>query len=58
MFDYFRNCSSNTHQVCCEDSLTKGLYDHCQSYDLHLHSLSQLRLKLDSFLTCNISDNV
>ena len=25
MFYYFRNCSSNTHQVCCEDSLIKGL---------------------------------
>ena len=26
MLDYFRNCSSNPHQDCCEDSLTKGLY--------------------------------
>ena len=25
MFDYFRNLSSNTHQVCPEDSLTKCL---------------------------------
>ena len=24
MFDYFRNFSSNAHQVCCEDSPTKG----------------------------------
>ena len=29
IFDYFRNYSSNTHQVCCEGSPTKGLYDHC-----------------------------
>ena len=27
LFDYFRNCSRNPHQVCCEDSLTKGLYN-------------------------------
>ena len=30
----FRNCSSTAHQVCCEDSLTKGQYDHCQPNDL------------------------
>ena len=24
-------------QVCCEDSLTKGLYDHCQSDDIDFH---------------------
>ena len=33
MVYYFINYSSNAHQVCCEDSLTKGLllyiYDHC-----------------------------
>ena len=40
------------------DSPTKVLYDHCQSNDLDLHSRSQVRLKLDYFLTCNISDNV
>ena len=57
MFNYFRNYSSNAHQVCCEDNLTKGLYDHCQSDDLDLHSRSQVRLKLDYFLACNISDN-
>ena len=28
MFDYFRNYSSNANQVCCDDSPTKGLYDH------------------------------
>ena len=32
MFDYFRNCSSNAHRVCCEDSPTKGHYDHCQPW--------------------------
>ena len=45
MFDYFRNYSSNPHQVCCQDSLTEGLYmtiarpvyDHCQTDDLNLH---------------------
>ena len=26
MFDYFKNYSSNAHQVRCEDSPTKGLY--------------------------------
>ena len=54
MFDYFRNCSSNAHQVCCEDSPTKGLYDHCQSDDLDLHSRSQVHLKLDYF--CSFDD--
>ena len=49
MFHYLRNFSSNAHQVCCEDSLTKGLYNLCQSDDLDLHSRSQLRLKLDFF---------
>ena len=42
MFNYFRNCSSSAHQVCGEDSPTKGRYDHCQSNDLDLHSSSQL----------------
>ena len=32
-------------------------FDHCQSNDLDLHSRSQVRLKRDYFLTCNISDN-
>ena len=36
---------------------TKGLYDRCYSDDLYLHSRSQVRLKLDYFLACNISDN-
>ena len=54
MFDYFINYSSNAHQVWCEDSPTKGLYDNCQSDDLNLYSKSQERLKLDYFLTCNI----
>ena len=58
MFDDFRNYSSNAHQVCDEDSPTKGLYDHCQSDELDLHSRSQVRLELDYFLTCNISDNI
>ena len=29
--------------------LSKGLYDHCQSVDIDLHSMSQVRLKLDCF---------
>ena len=41
-----------------EDSPTKGLHDNCQSDDLDLQSRSQVRLQLDYFLTCNISDNV
>ena len=57
MFDYFRNNSSNAHQVSCADSPSKGLYDHCQSVDLDLHARSQVSLKRDYFLTCNISDN-
>ena len=56
MFDDVRNCSSNAHQVCFEDGPTKG--DHCQSDNLGFHSRSQVRLKLDYFLTCNISDNI
>ena len=47
-------CSSNLHQVCCEDSLTKGLYNLFQYDDLALQSRSQLHLKLDKFLTCTI----
>ena len=42
----------------CEDSPTKGLYDHCQSNDLDLHSRLQVHLKRDYFLTCNMSDNM
>ena len=58
MFDYFKNYSCNPHQVCYADSPTKGLCHHCQSDDLDFHSRSQLRLKLDYFLACNISDNI
>ena len=32
---------SETIQVCCENCLTKGLYDHCQSDDRDRHSRSQ-----------------
>ena len=53
MFDYVRNYSSKSHQVYCEDSLTKGLHDHCQFDDLELHSRPQVHLKLDYFLTCH-----
>ena len=49
--------SSIADQICCEDGRTKGLLDHCESDDLDLHSGSQVHLKLDNFLTCNISDN-
>ena len=56
--DYLRNYSSNAHQVCCEDSPIKGLYDYCQSDDIDLHSRSQVCLKLDYFLTCNVLDNI
>ena len=58
MFDYFKNYSSNSLQVCCEDIPNKGLYDHCQFDYLDLHSRSQVRLKHEYFLTCNISDNI
>ena len=53
MFDYFSNCSSNPHQVCCEDSPTNGLI-FSQSDDLGLHSRSWLclKVKLDKYLTC------
>ena len=58
MFDYFRNYSINDHHVGCEYQLTIGLYDYCQSDDLDFHSRSQVRLKLDYFLTCHISENI
>ena len=58
IIDYFRNYSSNAHQVCCVDNPTKHLYDHCESDDRDLRSRSQVRLKRDYFLTCNISDNI
>ena len=58
MFDYFRNYASNAPQVCCEDSATKGLYDHFQSGDLDLRSRSQVRLKHDYFLASSISGNI
>ena len=58
MFDYFRNYSSNAHQVCCVDNLTSGLHDHCQSDELDLHFSSQVHLKLDYFLTYIILDNI
>ena len=43
--------------ICCEDSPTKGLYDHCQSDDLDLHPRAHVCLKRDYFSTCNVSDN-
>ena len=58
MFDYFKNYSSNAHQVYCEDSPNKGLNDHCQSDDIDIHTRSQVRLKREYFLICNISDNI
>ena len=57
MFDYFRKYSSNIHHVCCEDSPTKGVYDHCQSDDLDFQSRSQVQLRCHYFLTCNFLDN-
>ena len=45
---------TDTHQVCCEDCPTTGLYGHCQPDDLDLHSRSQLHLKLDLCLSCAI----
>ena len=43
------------HQICCEDGLTKRLYDHYRCDDLDLYSKSQVPLRLDYFLTCSIS---
>ena len=40
------------HQVCCEDSPTKGLYNRFQSDDLALHSRSPVRFKRDKVVTC------
>ena len=37
------------HQVCCEDSPNKGLFDHRQFDDLNFHSRLQVHLKLDYF---------
>ena len=54
----------NAHQVCCEDNPTVGLIVFSESRDLVFHSRSQLRLKLDTFVTStvmvinNISDNI
>ena len=54
--------SSNAHQVCCcEDSSTKGRYDHGQSDDLDLHSSSRVRCvsNLNTFqLAIIISDKI
>ena len=59
MFDFFINCSSNPHHVCRDDhSPTKGLYGRCQSDDFDLPSRSQVRLKLQYFLTCHLCDNI
>ena len=41
--------SSNAHEVCCEDSPTKGLYDYCQSDDLDLHSIHKCVSNLTTF---------
>ena len=51
MFGYFRNYLSNGHQICCEDSSSKGLYDHCQSDDRDLHLRSRMR-HVHSTLVC------
>ena len=58
MFDYFRNYSSNAHHVCCEESPTKGLYMTIASPMTLTFTQGQKRVKLDYFLTCNISDNM
>ena len=42
MFDYFRNCSSNAHHFCCEDSPTNGFIPSAQADDLDLHSIFKL----------------
>ena len=49
---------NNAHHVFCEHSPIKGQYGRCQFDDLDLHSRSQVRLKLDYFLTCNITGNI
>ena len=62
MFDYFRNCSSNTHHVCREDSPTKGLYDHGQSDDLDFtqghNFFSNLTNMFNVYYNSHISDNI
>ena len=57
-FDCFRSHLSNAHQICCEDSPTKGLCNLCQYDDLDLHVRLHMRLKLFYILTCNISDYI
>ena len=54
MIDYFRSCSSNAHHVCCQDSPTKGLYDHCQSDDLDFHSRSRCVSNFDYFFNLQL----
>ena len=58
MFEYFRNRSSNAHEVCCEDSLTKSVYMTIASLMTLTFTQGHICLKLDYFLTCNISDNI
>ena len=53
MFDYFRNCSSNAYQVCCEASPTKGLYNLFSVTFIQGHNWD-LHLKLDNCFTSTI----
>ena len=47
MFYFLRNCLSNAHHVCQEDSPTKMMYKLLQSDDLDQIQSPQLRLKRD-----------
>ena len=56
MFDYFRNCLSNPHQVCFEDSPIKGpLLSFLSPMTLLFTQRSQLRHKLGNCSTCTIT---
>ena len=48
MFDYFRNCSSNAHHVCCEDSLTE---------DIYIYTLFSVRWPCSSLKVTAVSQN-
>ena len=49
MFDNFRYLPSKPYYICCEESPTNGIYDHCQSNDHDLHARIQVSLNVEYF---------
>ena len=58
MFDYFRNCSSYAHHICCEDSLTKGLYNFFSVRYLVLHSRSPTAFQTWQMLNLDYNSHI